>query len=76
MGLEDVTLSEVSQAGKGKYHDIIHESSFFNDINKLFTKQNQTHRFQKQTCGLQRRNVGGNRDMLEFGLNKHIILST
>ena len=25
----------------------------------LFTKQKQTHRLQKQTCGYQRGNVGG-----------------
>ena len=54
-GLEIITLSEVSQTEKDKYHTI----SLICGISKmiqmnLFTIQKQTHRHRKQTCGYQR----------------------
>ena len=54
-GLEIITLSEVSQTEKDKYHTI----SLICGISKmiqmnLFTIQKQTHRHRKQMYGYQR----------------------
>ena len=50
MDLDMITLSEVSQTEKEKYHKI----SFICGILKNDTKQKQTHRHRKQTYGYQR----------------------
>ena len=52
--LEIVILSELSQTEKDKYHLIsLHmESKKMVQMN-LFTKQKQSHRCKKQTCGYQ-----------------------
>ena len=39
----------------------------------LFTKQKHTHRFQKQTCGYQRGNVGQGTNW-ELGIDIHTLL--
>ena len=53
MDAEGITLSEVSQTGKNKYHKI----SLICGINKKMNKPNknkQTHRYGKQDNGCQR----------------------
>ena len=55
MDLEIITLSEVSQTDKDKYHD----NTYMWNLKKmvqmnLFTKHKQTHRHRKQTYGYQR----------------------
>ena len=58
MDLEIIILSEVSQREKDKNHMIYHlcvESNKMTQMN-LFTKQKQTHRHRKLTCGYQRGN--------------------
>ena len=61
--LETVIQSEVSQKEKNTICYHLHvESKIWVQMN-LFTKQKQTHRFQKQTSGYQRGNVVG-RDKL------------
>ena len=59
-GLIDYHKNEVSQTEKGKHHMIsfIHGISFKMIQMNLFTKQKETHRFQKQIHGYQRGNVG------------------
>ena len=55
MDLEMTILNNVSQREKDKY-DITYVESNKNDTKNLFTKQ--THRFQNQTYGYQRGNMG------------------
>ena len=57
-----ITLNKVSQTEKNKYHvtSFIVASNFLKMIRiNLFTKEKQTHRYQKQTYGYQRGNVVG-----------------
>ena len=59
MGLEIITLSEVSQTEKDKY-DITNMWNLIKMMQKnLFTKQKQTQRFQNQAYGYQRGNMAG-----------------
>ena len=66
MNLEIITLSEVSQTKKDKYHMI----QLIYGIKKkkvqinLFPKQKETHRHRKQTYGYQRGKWGRGRDKL------------
>ena len=55
MDLETLTLSEVSQTEKDKYHMISHIWILIKVIqSNLFIKQKQTHRFQNQLYGYHR----------------------
>ena len=55
MDLEMITLSEVSQTEKDKYHMISLICGIQNMIQvNIFTKQKQTHRHRKQIYGYQR----------------------
>ena len=60
MDLEIIILSEVSQ--RQISYGITYMCKLKNDTNEL-TKQKQTHRLRKQTCGYQRGKVRG-RDKL------------
>ena len=64
MDQEIITLSEVSQTEKGKYHEITNMWNTIQMILKnLFTKQKHIQRFQNQTQGHQRKMLRG-RDKL------------
>ena len=55
MDLEMITLNEVNQAEKDKYH-VIYGLSFLKMIQmNLFTKQKQTHRSRNQSYSYQRK---------------------
>ena len=57
MDLEIITLSKVSQRKK---YDIIYMWSLIRMVQgSLFVEQKQTHRFQKQSRGCLRGNLGG-----------------
>ena len=74
MNPEIILLSEVSQKEKDKYHmiSLIRRIQKMIQIN-LFTKQKQTYRLRKQTCGYQRGKVGGERNW-EFGIDIYTLL--
>ena len=55
MDLEVITLSELNQMEKDKYHDITYMQNLKN-LKNLFTKQKQDSLTRKQTYGCQRRN--------------------
>ena len=59
MDLEMIILSKVSQTKKDKYPMIsLKRNLILKMIQMNFTKQKETHRFQKRTCGYQRGNMG------------------
>ena len=65
MDLEVITLSEVSQTEKDKYHMISLIYSIFKKMIQMneFTQQKQTHSLRERTYGYQKGRVGG-RDRL------------
>ena len=65
MDLEIIILSEVNQKRQILY-DIIYMWNLKNNTNELFTKQKQTHKHRKQSCGYQR--VRGEREISSMGL--------
>ena len=61
--LETITLSEVSQKEKDKYHTIPHICRIQNIAQaNLSTKQKQTHGHREKTCGCQWGASGGGMD--------------
>ena len=67
MDLEEIVLSEVSQTEKGKYHRLslicrIYKKTIHMN---LLSKQKQTHRQRKQTCGYQRGKWGKDKSGVE-----------
>ena len=78
MDLGIIILSEVSQR-QILYNNIYMWTLIFKMIKvNLFTKQKQTHRFQKQTSGYQRGNAGGGGAGInqELGINTDTLLYT
>ena len=69
MDLEIITLNEVSQKEKDKYHMISFTGGIWNMTQtNLPVKQKQTHRHWEQTCSCQGRGGGGGRDW-NFGIS-------
>ena len=67
MDLENIMLCEISHTEKDKYY-IIYTQIFKNNTNEHKTKQKQTHRYKKQTCGYQRGEEGWEGQIRDMGL--------